>query len=306
MKRILVTGGTVFVSRYTAQWFVQQGHEVYVLNRGTRPQVEGTKLICADRHDPLLKEKLKGIHFDAVLDICAYHTKDVRDLLRALPSFDDYVLISSSAVYPETNVQPFQEEQTTGPNAIWGQYGTDKIAAEQALLESCPHAYILRPPYLYGPMQNVYREPFVFECALKHRPFFIPKDGSMPLQFFHVEDLCRVMDAILCCHPAEHIINVGNPQTVTIREFVEACYAAAGEKLHLVNVREDIPQRSYFSFHNYAYQLDVSKQVKLLPQTIPLSEGLAESFRWYVEHPGEVVRKDYIEFIDKHLTKTDL
>lgn len=305
MKRVLVTGGTVFVSKFTAQWFVQHGYEVYVLNRGTRLQVDGVKLICADRHDPMLAEQLKAIHFDAVLDICAYDAADILDLVHALHSFDDYIFISSSAVYPETNPQPFREEQSIGPNSIWGRYGTDKIAAEQALLQLCPQAYILRPPYLYGPMQNVYREPFVFECAMKHRPFCIPQDGSMPLQFFHVEDLCRVMEAILRLHPADHVLNVGNPETVTIREFVEACYAVAGEKLQVVNVFEDFPQRSYFSFHDYAYRLDVSKQKALLPQTIPFAQGLADSFRWYVTHPGDVMRKDYIDFIDKHILKTD-
>ena len=57
-------------------------------------------------------------------------------------------------------------------------------------------AYILRPPYLYGPMNNVYREAFVFDCALADRKFYLPKDGSMKLQFFHVKDLCRLMEVI--------------------------------------------------------------------------------------------------------------
>ena len=48
--KILVTGGTVFVSKYTAQYFAQKGHEVFVLNRGTRPQVPGVNLLKADRH----------------------------------------------------------------------------------------------------------------------------------------------------------------------------------------------------------------------------------------------------------------
>ena len=34
MRKILVTGGTNFVSRFTAEYFVKNGDEVYVLNRG--------------------------------------------------------------------------------------------------------------------------------------------------------------------------------------------------------------------------------------------------------------------------------
>ena len=96
-------------------------------------------------------------------------------------------MLSSSAVYPEYEPQPFKEELPLAENKFWGKYGTDKIAAEQELQKRVPDAYILRPPYLYGEMNNVYREAFVFECAMRDRNFYLPKDGSMQLQFFHVE-----------------------------------------------------------------------------------------------------------------------
>ena len=50
MRKILVTGGTVFVSRFIAEHYVAKGDEVYVLNRNTRPQSAAVKLIQADRH----------------------------------------------------------------------------------------------------------------------------------------------------------------------------------------------------------------------------------------------------------------
>ena len=45
MRKILVTGGTVFVSRFIAEHYVAKGDEVYVLNRNTRPQSAAVKLI---------------------------------------------------------------------------------------------------------------------------------------------------------------------------------------------------------------------------------------------------------------------
>ena len=161
MRTILVTGGTVFVSCFVANYFAQKGDDVYVLNRNSKPQLPNVTLIEADRND--LGDKLKGYEFDAVLDITAYTREHVENLVNALGKFGDYIMVSSSAVYPETNPQPFTEEQTCGPNIHWGAYGTNKLAAEGYLRQAVPHAYILRPPYLYGPMQNVYREPFVFE-----------------------------------------------------------------------------------------------------------------------------------------------
>ena len=97
MKKVLVTGGTVFVSRYIAEYYVAKGCEVYVLNRNSRKQSEGVNLIEADRHN--LGDILKKYRFDIVIDT-AYTANDVELFLDALESYGDYILISSSAVYP--------------------------------------------------------------------------------------------------------------------------------------------------------------------------------------------------------------
>ena len=296
--KILITGGTVFVSRYAATYFSRE-HEVFVLNRNTRTQVPGVTLIEADRH--ALGDCLKGRHFDAVLDITAYTEHDVSELLDASDSFDQYVFISSSAVYPETLPQPFREDQPIGPNSIWGLYGLGKVKAEQLLHSRVPHAYILRPPYLYGPMQNIYREPFVFECADANRPFLIPGDGSLPLQFFHVEDLCRFIEILLEQKPEKRIFNVGNPEPVDVCTWVSMCYQASGKEAKLIEVHGDHEQRAYFPFHSYAYHLDVSLQHALMPQTKSLAEGLRESFEWYLQHPDECRKKPFMHYIDQFL-----
>lgn len=297
--KILVTGGTVFVSKFVASYFVSKDYEVYVLNRNTKPQVDGVNLICADRNS--LKDTLKSYSFDAVVDVCGYNRMDIENLLNGLNPVEKYIFISSSSVYPETNVQPFKENQPIGKNRIWVDYGFNKVQAEQYLLSRYPNAYILRPPYLYGPMQNLYREPFVFECALQNRKFYIPKDGSMKLQFFHVEDLCKIIEAILENSPKEHILNVGNDDIIDINTFVEMCYQVVGSKLEKVYVHNYGNQRDYFSFYDYEYILDVSNQNEILSNTISLKEGLKQSFDWYINHKDDVVRKDYIKFIDENL-----
>ena len=45
MKKILITGGTTFISRFAAEYYVNKGNEVYVINRNSRAQVNGVKLI---------------------------------------------------------------------------------------------------------------------------------------------------------------------------------------------------------------------------------------------------------------------
>ena len=99
MKNVLVTGGTVFVSKYVAEYFVKRGDEVWVLNRNNHPQVSGVHLIEADRDH--IGDKLAGRKFDVILDINAYTAQDITNLLDGGVEFNDYIMISSSAVYPE-------------------------------------------------------------------------------------------------------------------------------------------------------------------------------------------------------------
>ncbi len=297
--KILVTGGTVFASRFTAEYFAGRGSEVFVLNRGTRPQSEGVTLIRADRHD--LKDVLKGYKFDAVLDICAYNGKDVGGLVDALGGFGTYILVSSSAVYPETMAQPFRENQLVGTNTIWGKYGTDKIAAEHTLRDRVADAYIIRPPYLYGKMNNLYREAFVFECAEQDRSFYVPNDGKMGLQFFDIEDMCRFMELLLEKKPQQRIFNVGNPNSVSVLDWVRLCYETVGSTPDIRFVDPEIEQRNFFPFYNYEYSLDVTKMLELIPELKPLDKGLKQSYEWYKNNRGEVRRKNLIEYIDENL-----
>ena len=298
MKKVLVTGGTVFVSRYIAEYYVAKGYEVYVLNRNTKEQSQGVKLIPADRHE--IGDALKNVYFDIVIDT-AYTAYDVQTLLNALGEYGDYILISSSAVYPEYELQPFAEEIALAENKYWGIYGTNKIEAETVLQERNPNAYILRPPYLYGPMNNVYRESFIFDCALRDRKFYLPKDGDMKLQFFYIHDLCRFMDVLLEKKPQQHIFNVGNKEAISIREWVELCYEAAEKEVDFVEVWEEIEQRNYFCFMNYEYYLDVSKQYELMQDVKPLKDGLEEALEWYLDNTDKVYKRPYLDYIELNL-----
>lgn len=296
--KMLITGGTVFVSRFAAEYFVKKGHEVWVLNRNTRPQVPGVHLIEADRNR--IGDALRGHIFDAVIAVNDYTKEDVEKLVMALDQVKDFVFISSSAVYPEMLPQPFSEEQECGANSIWGAYGINKLEAENWLRKQVPQAYILRPPYIYGPMETIYRAPFVFECAEARRPFCLPGNGEEKLQFFHVEDLCRFMELLLERKPDQRIYNVGNPESVTVRQWVELCYEAVGTPLKTLCVH-DHSQRSFFPFHEYEYFLDVEKQTGLMEALKPLAQGIREEYEWYREHRKEISRRPFTDYIDSHI-----
>lgn len=297
--RILVTGGTVFVSRCCAAWFSRRGHDVTVLNRGSRAQLPGVAHIRGDRLQAA--SLLAGMHFDAVIDATAYTGQDAAVLAEATRSAGAHLLISSSAVYPDTLPQPFREDMPTGPNRHWGAYGTGKIDAEQALLSCTDNVWIVRPPYLYGPWNEVYREAFIFECAMAGLPVFLPEEGQLPLQFFHIADLCRLLERILEERPAQHVLNCGNPEAITALEWVRLCASAAGTPVETRPIPPDVPVRSCFPFHPYAYELDVSLQQQLLPGLTPIDAGLQDCWHWWRGHRELIRRKPLMDFIRTHL-----
>ncbi len=307
MKNILVTGGTVFVSKFVAQYFSSKKfcdeYQVYVLNRNNHPQVENVILINSSRQN--LGSKLEQFNFDIIIDITSYTKEDVKSILVSLGSskekIEKYILLSSSAVYPETLDLPFKETDEVGKNIFWKDYGINKIEAEKYLQENFSNYFILRPPYLYGPENNIYREAFVFDCAENDRKFFIPENENMKLQFFYIEDLCKVIENILIKNPLQKIFNLGNEKTISILDWIKLCYQVVGKNLEVVSVSKNISQRNYFCFYDYEYYLDVTKQKSLLYKTTDLKIGLEKSYQWYKNNKEKVTRKNYFEFIDNEL-----
>lgn len=110
-----------------------------------------------------------------------------------------------------------------------------------------------------------------------------------------------MIEAIIEKNPQEHIFNVGNENPVSVFNWAKLCYEVSAKDFRFKNVMEDIEQRNYFSFYNYEYTLDVSRQKNLLEKTVPLKEGLLRSYEWFKINREKVVRKNYLEYIDKFL-----
>ncbi len=299
MKSILITGGTIFVSKYLARHYVNIGYNVYVLNRNTHKQVSGVNLIEADKNN--INGKLLPYKFDVVIAVNIYTKDEMKHLLENLSEVKEFVFISSSAVYPETTKLPFSENSKTGFNIIWKDYGINKIEAERYLLSKINNAYIIRPPYLYGEMQNLYREGFIFDCARKKAPFYMPYNKDMKIQLFDISDLALFIDNLISSKSKDNIYNVGNTELISIEKFVSVCYDIVGSKLEVVQVDDSHEQKDFFPFYNYEYYLDVNKQKSILKDTINVKDGLQKSYEWYIQNENKILKKPYFDYIEKNI-----
>ena len=123
----------------------------------------------------------------------------------------------------------------------------------------------------------------------------------MPLQFFHIDDLCRFMEILIEKQPSERVFNTGNTETVDIVQWVKLCYKVLGKEPEPIYTDGSIPQRSYFPFLDYAYILDVNKQRSLMSELTPLYEGLCSSYKWYCRNKESIRRKPLLDFINENM-----
>lgn len=156
--KLLVLGGTIFLSRAVAEEAVRRGHDVVCACRGTSGTVpDGARHVVLDRDadDPAVV--LDG-DFDAVVDV-ARHPSRVRSAVAALPDAH-WVFVSTINVYPDNGtpgghpgnlalLDPMttDEDPASGPDV----YGAMKVACEQIVTSGAGSSMVIRPGLIVGP-----------------------------------------------------------------------------------------------------------------------------------------------------------
>lgn len=155
--KLLVLGGTIFLSRAVAEEAVRRGHDVVCACRGTSGTVpDGARHVVLDR-DADDVAVLDG-DFDAVVDV-ARHPSRVRSAVAALPDAH-WVFVSTINVYPDNGTpgghpgnlalhDPIEtdEDPASGPDV----YGAMKVACEQIVTGGAAASMVIRPGLIVGP-----------------------------------------------------------------------------------------------------------------------------------------------------------
>jgi GDP-L-fucose synthase len=208
------------------------------------------------------------------------------------------VFLGSSCIYPKFAPQPMKEEHLlTGalePTNQW--YAIAKIAGIK-LCQAYRRQYgfdaiSLMPTNLYGPGDNFHPQNSHVLPALIRR-FHEAKLAGVPSvtiwgtgtprrEFLHVDDLADACVFLLRNYDDEQIVNVGVGADQTILELAQTIARVvgyAGEILTDPSKPDGTPRKL----------LDVSRLHALGWQArIGLEEGIASTYRWFVEHAAEV------------------
>ena len=239
--RVLVVGGTEFISLHLVRALLRERHDVVVLNRGRQPGrvPAGVKTIVADRKDhAALGRALAGERFDGLVDITYAPTTgdDVRALLVALDGRAGHaIFVSTGRVHDHALPIPYHED--TPRSLFWGEYAKNKIEGEDAYLSSGLPASVVRPTHVFGPLNTRNNETFFFDRLVRGRPVLVPGAGGWLRQFGHVEDLADAMAAMLGDRRAfGRAYNVTGEESITQVGFVELIAEVVKRPVSFVHV----------------------------------------------------------------------
>ncbi|MFI2101901.1 NAD-dependent epimerase/dehydratase family protein [Isoptericola sp. NPDC019693] len=199
--RLLVLGGSAFLSRAVAADAATRGHEVVAANRGrSGPVPDGVRHVRLDRADPF-PEALAAEGFDAVVDV-SRTPSHVRRAVSALPDAH-WVFVSTINVYADDadpggpgvgRLRAPQADDVDGaedPEA----YGAMKVACEELVRAGAVTSAVVRPGLIVGPGDPSGR--FTYWPARLGRArdtgagtdVLAPGDPADPMQVIDVRDL---------------------------------------------------------------------------------------------------------------------
>jgi UDP-glucuronate 4-epimerase len=310
--RTLVTGGAGFIGSHLVEKLLAEGHEVAILddfNDYYDPAIKRANLSgVADfvavhqvdlRDGRAVAELFRREKFELVAHLAAragvrpsiaqpqlYYDTNVTGTLHLLEAarqtgVQRVIFASSSSVYGVSKVVPFSEElhltQTISP------YAATKIAGE-FLCSTYSHLYQMRIMALrfftvYGPRQRPDLAIHQFTRRIHDgQPIEQFGDGSTRRDYTYIEDIIQgVMAASHYEGPLWDIFNLGESDTIELRELIAAIEQALGRKAEIRQLPDqpgDVPLTC----------ADISKARRLLgyQPTTSIRDGLPKFVEWYL------------------------
>lgn len=193
-QRLLVLGGTVYLSRTIAGQAVERGWDVTVAARGESGEPpEGAAFVRIDRGTPEGVEPLRGRRFDAVVDVSRIPAQvgPVLDVLA--DSVSHWTFVSSVSVYADHSRSDAEVLEPTEPDSTDSAielYGRNKVACENLVRERLgDRALIARPGLVIGAGDQVDRIGYWPLRFAEGGEVLAPGRPERPVQWIDVEDL---------------------------------------------------------------------------------------------------------------------
>lgn len=318
---VLVIGGNRFLGRALIWRLLCGGHRVTLVNRGRIADPFGDRVerIVADRSTDALDRALAGRSFDRAVDFAGFTADDAARSVRVLGGrVGHHVFISTGQVYlvRERCPWPARETDYDGPTMPgpptpadhddWA-YGIGKRGAEDVLAgagDRLPTTR-LRIPMVHGELDYHRRIESYLWRLLDGGPLLLPR-ADAPRRHVYGGAVVRAIARLLeAPPPAGQAFNLAQPETLTVRAFVERIAERAGARPALVEVPADAIEAAGLSVRDasplssaWSSLLDPARAVAELGFAHPsldayLDATIASLFaRWPADPPPGYAQRD--------------
>ena len=297
--KILILGGSGFVSSWLAKKAMAAGHEVWTLTRGSRPTVPGVHVLTADRADgDALRTVLESTAttWDAVMDCICFSPDHAAVDLSVLPAFTSrLVVISTDSVY-----DPYHKTVPQTEESEWymqdGGYGCMKRKMEEAFLaaETSLRWTILRPGHIFGAGSEIgcfpehSRQKDLIPHMLADKPVRLIDGGQLLIHPIYVEDLVETMLSCVDKPGCENeIFCIGGPDIIPNAKYYEVIGEIIGHpaKIESVELEGGLAAHPEFSGHlcQRAYDLTKLRSTGVKMPDTPLAVGLRKHIEWIMQ-----------------------
>jgi nucleoside-diphosphate-sugar epimerase len=300
--KVLFIGGTGFISMAVSRQAIAKGLDLFLLNRGLRPpSVPGAHALTADIHKPEeVREALRGLQFDVVVDWIAYTPEDIeRDLALFKGRVTQYIFISSASAYQKPPAHYLITEATPLHNPYWD-YSRHKIACEERLVrayreEGFP-VTIVRPSLTYDrnfPIAIGGWGCYTLADRLKKgRPIIVHGDGSSLWVVTHAEDFGRGFLGLLGNGQAlGQAFHITSDEVLTWDQIYRTIADGLGLEANIVHIPSDFIARAaprlegtLLGDKTWSAVFDNRKIKRFVPgfqSDIPFHEGIRRTLTWF-------------------------
>lgn len=265
--KILMIGGTGFISSYTVRELLKDGHEVTVLTRGHSELAiinrEEVNFIIGDRNDKALLHKIAAENqYDILIDMIAYLPSESEMIVDVFSNkISRLIHMSTVSVYmvSEEPKNPITEDQDKLPlmkywdrNPFGMQYGIDKRKCEDILWRAQKNqkvdVTIVRAPYVCGVHDPMRRDHFWIERIMDEQPLLIPGSGDYASQHVFVEDLARAFAAMVKNDLSiGKAYNIASEEIYSLNDYLDSLTKLLDKNPERINVDLEIFEQLSFS-----------------------------------------------------------
>jgi nucleoside-diphosphate-sugar epimerase len=308
--KILFIGGTGTISAAISKLLLVQGHDLYLLNRGTRNDIfsDGAVPLIADVNDEAkVAGLIRDLNFDCVADFIAFTPDQLqRDYRLFKGKTKQFVFISSASVYQKPLSDYRVTEATPTANPYW-QYSRDKIACEDYLMklyreEGFP-VTIVRPSYTYDerkvPM-SVHGDNGtwpVVKRIIEGKPVIIHGDGTALWTMTHNSDFAKGFVGLIGnIRALGETVQITSDETLTWNQIYQCIANAVNRPLNAVHVSSEfLDAAGPYNFYGgllgdkaESVVFDNTKLKRLVPGFVAdkrFDQGIKETIDYVLSHP---------------------